>query len=294
MAKKKILLTGASGFLGGNFCKLFSKQYDITGIWNQHAFDMPGVKAVHLDISDNDSLSELFNAIKPVCVVHLGAYSDPNQCQLNPGMSEKINIEASENISVLCAALNIPLLFSSTDLVFDGTAAPYSENDLPCPVNTYGLHKSIAEQVILDVFPEATICRLPLMFGASFTHGKSFLQPMLQKLANNEGMRLFTDEYRSMASARDVCAGIMLCLDQPGEIFHLGGDVRMSRFDFAKKVCTIFDFDLNLIIESKQKDVPMPAPRPADVSLISEKAKKLGWRPGTVEKELQYIKDSVK
>jgi len=291
----KLLLTGASGFLGGNFCKWYADQFEIHAVWHQNPVGLPGLpglSAHQVDITDETALASLIETVKPDAVIHLAAYSDPNACQLHPEVSELVNIQASENMASICAGLKIPLLFASTDLVFDGKAAPYAEKDVPAPVSTYGLHKSIAEQAILDIYPNATVCRLPLMYGNSYNTANSFLQPMLQKLSNGEQVHLFTDEYRSVASARDVCKGLLMCLDNPGEIFHLGGNERISRYAFGKKTCEIFGYSESLLVKSKQKDVPMPAPRPKDVSLSSEKANNLGWMPGNIDTELLFIKEN--
>jgi len=290
---KRILLTGASGFLGGNFCHLYSNQFEIHAIYASHTIASKNVKAYQLDITDEVSLNTYFQKIKPDAVIHLAAYSDPNQCELHPEISEKINIEASENLALLCKEAKIPMLFSSTDLVFDGKNAPYSEADIPAPVNVYGLHKSIAEHSIHDIYPQATICRLPLMFGAPFGYKPNYLQQIIKKLASGEQLNLFTDEYRSMASARDVCAGLILCMENQGQIFHLGGDVRISRYDFGKMVCEVFGFDKNLLLKSKQKDVKMPAARPKDVSMNNVKAKGIGWEPGAIKGELRSIKKEM-
>jgi len=290
---KKILLTGASGFLGGNFCHLYANQFDIHGIYNGHPVESKKAPAHQLDLTDPVAVQEYFQKTNPDAVIHLAAYSDPNQCELHPDVSEKINIETSENLAYLCSEAGIPFVFSSTDLVFDGSNAPYKETDIPAPVNTYGLHKAIAENSIQDIYTNATICRLPLMFGNSFGDKPNILQQILKKLSSAETLNLFTDEYRSVASARDVCSGLILCMDQPGKIFHLGGDEKISRYDFGKMVCEVFGNDNKLIVKSKQREVKMPAARPKDVSMVNEKAKSIGWKPGNIRDELESVKKEM-
>jgi len=298
---RRILLTGGSGFLGGNFCRFYSEQFEIHAIWLEHPVQFDHIISQQLNICDAEVLGDYFKKIKPNIVLHFGAYSNPNKCQTHPDISEKINIEASENIAKLSAEMRIPLVFTSTDLVFDGKSAPYKESDIPCPISIYGLHKSIAEQSVLDIYPNATICRLPLMYGSNpFSdlsndiHGSSFLQQIIKTLSEGKEIKLFTDEFRTVGSVRDVCKGVLLCLEKPGEIFHLGGDSRISRYDFGKLVCEVFGYDKKLLIKAKRKDVIMPAPRPKDVSLSNEKAKKIGWNPGSIKDELEQVKEMMK
>lgn len=287
---KRILLTGASGFLGGNFCHAFADKYEIYATYLDHSIQNKKVEAHKLNLAVLSETADYFRKIKPEAVVHLAALSDPNFCEINPLESEKMNIDVSENLANLCNEAKIPFLFASTDLVYDGKNAPYKETDLPAPVSIYGLHKSIAEQSILDIYPMATICRLPLMYGNSYGDKQGILKTMLAKLDSGEAVVLFTDEYRTFASARDICDGIMTCIEYQGEIFHLGGNERISRYNFGSLVCEVFGYDKKQLIKSKQKDMTMPAPRPKDVSMINTKAKKIGWKPGELRKELEEIK----
>ena len=286
---KKILLTGASGFLGGNFCHLNADKYEIHAVVNQHGVSIPGIIEHKADITNEQTVKELMEKVKPDALIYLAALSDPNQCQLKPEQSLAINVEAAEYFATEAAALKIPALFASTDLVFDGRSAPYSEKDMPKPVNSYGLHKAIAEASVLDIYPEAVLCRFPLMFGNVYTDANSFIQPMIKKLGNKEAIPLFTDEYRSPLSARSACEGILVLLEKGKGIYHLAGAERISRYKFGERLCHIFGLDNQLLNKSKQKDVAMPAPRPKDVSLIYQKAVLLGWQPRDLGDELTEI-----
>ena len=83
------------------------------------------------------------------------AASKPNYCQANPEDSFAINVTAAVDVARLCAARDIPMAFTSTDLVFDGTSSPYKEDDPVCPINVYGEQKAIAEQEIGKIHPAA-------------------------------------------------------------------------------------------------------------------------------------------
>ena len=112
----------------------------------------------------------------------------------------------------------------------------------------------------------------------------------IRNLKEGKKVFCFTDEYRTTTSGRDAATGLFLLLEKnKSGIFHLGGRERISRFDFAIRMAEIFNLPKELIIPSLQKDVQMPANRPADVSLVSDKAYAIGFNPGSVKKELSKL-----
>ncbi|MBP0035588.1 MAG: sugar nucleotide-binding protein [Roseofilum sp. Belize BBD 4] len=101
-----------------------------------------------LNLLDFSALERLFTDIQPDAIIHTAAQSSPNYCQTHPQETDEINIHAAVEIARLSAQRHIPCVFTSTDLVFDGTAAPYGEADRPSPINHYGQQKVRAEQAM--------------------------------------------------------------------------------------------------------------------------------------------------
>lgn len=212
---------------------------------------------------------------------------------MNPEKSRKINVDTAVNLAGLCADQSIPYLFTSTDLVFDGLNPPYREEDPVSPVNTYAEQKALAEEGILRRYPDAVVCRMPLMFGDPGPAGESFIQPMLHAMQKGRELQLFVDEYRTPVSGRDAAHGIFLSLERIGGIIHLGGPERISRYDFGRLLARVFHFSEAQCVPCLQKDVPMPAPRSKDVSLDSSRAFALGFTPGRPEEELEALAGSI-
>ena len=292
---KRLLLLGASGFLGWHLCRVLG------GAWDIHALSRANL-ALHTpkglgprtsglaDIRDPAALAGVFASIRPDAVLNAAALSDPNRCQLDPEESRAVNLTAALNVAELCAERAVPLVFISTDLVFDGTAAPYAEPDQPRPLSVYGEHKALAEQGVLARHPAAAVCRLPLLYGEAGGPGKSFLQGMLAAIAEGRELTLFEDEFRTPVSGRDAALGLGLVLERGIRgLLHLGGPERLSRLEFGRLLAQALPGENVRIRAARRADAPMPAPRPADVSLDSNKAFGLGFSPRTVREELSRI-----
>ncbi len=287
---KKILITGASGFLGWNLCQQAQKEWQVYGTYLTNSVTMPQINLIKVDLSNEQELQQLFATVKPDAVIHTAAASQPNFCQLNPQESHRINVMASVNMAKLCCAENIPLAFTSTDLVFDGTKPSYKETDSVSPICTYGEQKVLAEQSMLDVYPATAICRMPLMFGLPSPVSNSFMQGMVSRLRSHKELNLFSDEFRTPASAQTAASGLLLAIAKGvSGIIHLGGTERISRYEFGLLLAKVMGIADAKITPGKQKDVVMPAPRSPDTSLDSSRAFALGYQPKSIEEELKRI-----
>ncbi|HLP88061.1 MAG TPA: NAD(P)-dependent oxidoreductase [Nostocaceae cyanobacterium] len=285
----KILITGASGFLGWHLCQLAKQNYKVFGTYNSKAVEIPDVTTFKVDLTDFEQLKNIFHQIKPDAVIHTAALSQPNYCQNHPEISQLINVTASWNIAGLCADNFLPLVFTSTDLVFDGLNPPYKETDYVCPVNIYGEQKVEAEIGILCRHHQAIICRMPLMFGRETPTAKSFIQPFIEILKQGKELSLFVDEFRTPVSANTAAKGLLLALEQAKNCLHLGGKERISRYEFGKLLVEVFQLPADKLKSCLQSDVKMSAPRPKDVSLDSSLAFSLGYQPLSIKQELEGL-----
>jgi dTDP-4-dehydrorhamnose reductase len=288
MIRKRLLITGASGFLGWYLCEAAQQEWQVCGTTLSKAIDIPNTTLLQVDLTDLAALQSVFEQVQPDAVIHAAALSQPNVCEVNPEASFAINVQASWWIAELCAASKIPCVFTSTDQVFDGQHAPYQETSPVAPVNDYGRHKVMAEEGMRSRYPKISICRLPLMFGAT-PHAPSFLQGFVAQLRQGKSLKLFTDEYRTPASGSAIAQGILLALHHEIPYLHLGGREKLSRYEFGLKLAQRLQLSQKLILPCKQADVPMAAPRPADVALDSSLAFAIGYTPAEIVEELQQL-----
>lgn len=286
---KKLLITGISGFLGHHLAEIARTEWQILGTYCAHPVPDFGDRAIKLDLTDFTALKDCLQTFQPDGLIHTAAQSKPNICQDYPEESYKINVTASLNIASLCSELEIPCVFTSTDLVFDGLNPPYKETDAVSPVSYYGEQKVKAEQGMGERYPRTAICRMPLMFGAATPSASSFMQPWIKTLQGGKMLSLFADEYRTPVSAATGAKGLLLALEKVEGIIHLGGKERLSRYDFGLMMAEAFQLPTALVKSCRQVDVPMAAPRPADVSLDSSQAFALGYQPLSIGAELSLL-----
>ncbi|MEB2308294.1 MAG: NAD(P)-dependent oxidoreductase [Candidatus Brocadiaceae bacterium] len=286
---KKLLVTGARGFLGWNVCQAARRAWEVVGTTFSHQEDVSDIPVTKADLTDFKAVKKIFRQLRPDAVIHTAAKSDPNFCQTNPAESRRVNVDASVNIAGLCADYGIPCVFTSTDLVFDGLNAPYHEEAPVCPVNFYGEQKVLAEEGMMKRHPMIAICRLSLMFGIPGPGAKSFIQPMIEAIQTGRELQLFVDEFRTPVSVTAAVSGIFLSLEKVHGLLHIGGSKRISRYEFGKLLANTMNISEARLIPSGQKDLVMAAPRPPDVSLDSANAISLGFRPLSLSDEIKKV-----
>jgi dTDP-4-dehydrorhamnose reductase len=286
---KKLLITGSSGVLGWNCCRLAASLYDVTGVFNSRDCRVPGIRYLKCDITSNEELKRLFDVVEPEIVLHTAAVAAPNRCEEDPVCSHKVNVEASVRCAELCARNSVKFVFTSSDQVFSGKEAPYTESSPVAPVNVYGKQKAEAEIGVAEKCPDAAICRMPLMFGDAPSGATSFIIPWIEALRKGSELKLFTDEMRTPVSARDAAKGLLLAAEKISGVVHLGGKERLSRYEMGIRLADVAGLDTKFITGCKQSEIKMAAARPLDVSMNSSKAFMVGYDPGLFSEELRLL-----
>ncbi|GIV32350.1 MAG: NAD(P)-dependent oxidoreductase [Saprospiraceae bacterium] len=285
---KKLLVTGASGFLGWNVFQAQPERWRLIGTWHRHSDGIPpGSEHVQLDLCQKDQVWHLLKALDPDAVFHLAAHSDTNYCEEHPEETRALNVEAAGNLAEMCAERHIRFFFTSSEQVFDGTKERYFETDEPNPQNQYGWQKWEAERLIREAHPAAVILRVSVMYGWSNAARPSFLQQWLNAWMHFIPVRAFYDEFRSFLGACSASMALFHLLEQDASgLFHLGGDVGLSRYDLAIRVKESFKLDHASIEICSRSEVPMPAYRPARLVLDNSLLASTGFKPLSLDEEL--------
>lgn len=301
---KKILITGASGFLGWHLCHSLKDQYQLEGLYYRQNFELEGLNWHRFNLLEEKKLPTLIAKIQPDLIVHLAAIANTNFCEENPALAHHVNVYSTIALAEASEKLGIPLLFSSTDLVFNGNAGPYEEDDFPYPLSVYGTQKLAAEEALLSDFKHTMVVRLPLLFGFGPDYSKNFFKQWIQALGEKEEIMAFTDEYRNPLSAWEASRGLQLAIEyldknwaeQQLEIrlLHLGGKETLSRHEFAQLISSCFQLDDSLILPKLRADLPMAAARPENVALDTILADKiLGFKAEAILSQIEKLKKEL-
>lgn len=286
--KKRLLVTGASGFLGWNVCTFPQKEWEIFGTYFQHKNRIPpNIQAFHLN-ENATNFKELLEKIKPNAILHLAAQSDVSVCEKNPETA-KINVDLPLKLAKITRQFNIPFFFTSTEQVFAGSANFYLEEMPTSPHNEYGKQKAIAEKALLG-FDHTCVIRLPCLYGNTAPDTRNFMNEWLKKWEKGEAVTAFEDEIRSFLSGQSAAEGLFLLLhhDVRG-IYHIAGKEHLSRFIFAHALKEFAKLPHAEIIAKSQQDFTFTAYRPQNLTLYCEKIKKLGFQPKTLGEELEKL-----
>jgi len=273
-AKRKLLVTGAHGFVAGSILTQAGDDWLVHAISRGPEPDRRGAWQLHVcDASAPDQLSRVFREIQPHAVIHTAALADIDFCQAHGDLARAVNVELTRHLADLCAGTNTRLVFCSTDTIFDGEHAPYREEDGPGPVNLYAETKVEAEQIVSRLGTQAVIARLALVFGLPVLGaGNSFLARMIATLKAGGTIGMSEQEVRTPVDVITVGRALLeLAASDHSGIFHLAGLSRVNRFELAQAAAIKFGFPKDLVVQQPIAASPARARRPRDVSLDARK-----------------------
>ena len=289
----RLLVTGASGFLGWNLVRLLPEDFQLTGTYCRNQMASTGADTLRLDITDSASISQALQDKEFDVLVHAAALTSPDVCEKDPERALKTNVDGTAHLARWARDAGVLFVYISTDLIFDGRKGWYRETDPPNPLNTYGRSKLRGEEAVQALCRDWIILRPSIFYGWGTGASRSFVDWLLQNWQKGQKIGLFRDQYRTFLYVGDFARGLKVLLARRirNEIFHIGGRDRLSRVDFGERFARQFGFSTDLIEPISIRDLSNYAARGLDCSLNTDRLEQLGFRPGTLHEGLDAMKE---
>jgi dTDP-4-dehydrorhamnose reductase len=214
-------------------------------------------------------------AQSPELVFHAAAWTDVDGAEDDPQGAAAVNVGGTRHV----AELDAPLVYYSTDYVFDGSKSePYVESDPPNPLSAYGRTKLYGEGAAGE---QAWIVRSSGLFGSS---GTNFVRTMLDLALDRTEIAVVADQRTSPTYVGHLAAATREVMQRPFGIWHLAAAGDVSWAEFAKAIFEEAGLDTR-VRPLSSAELGRPARRPAYSALRSEKdAPALPhWREGLRE-----------
>jgi dTDP-4-dehydrorhamnose reductase len=267
----RIVVTGASGRLSAYLIDrlVADGRHEVDG-WSGSAQGVRGAITLRtVELTAEEELAAALGDTDPQIVIHAAAISSADAMYLDLERARAVNIAATRRLAAWAARHDRRLLFTSTDLVFDGSRSWNREEDPADPILEYGRTKRAAEPFVLAV-PGGLVCRLSLLYGSSRWGKPSIFDRAVGALRNGLPQTFFEDEFRTPLDYQTAALMLVrLAESETTGLIHLGGPERLSRFEMMRRVAVIGGIDPGLVRANRRADSPLPEPRPADVSLDS-------------------------
>ncbi len=297
MNAKTILVTGGTGLLGKGLEETMPPGRRIVSL-HQRDYKVAGSKARHLvlDIRDKRAVDRLFARERFDAVVHAAGIASVDYVQKHYAESLESNIVGTLNVTSAARRAGTHLIYVSTNAVFDGTKAPYREDDPVRPVNKYGGLKVECERLVRETLESWTIVRPILMYG--WNHMVTRPNPATwihEKLLRGEEVAL-VDDVRENPLYNLQCGRALWAVvaKRPAGVFHLAGRDRVNRWQFGRAVAETFGLDARLIKRVKSSAFPSIAPRPPDTTFVVARMEaELGVKAMTLREGLAAMKAAM-
>jgi dTDP-4-dehydrorhamnose reductase len=265
---KLVWITGANGLIGNYLIQTAPR---FAPRWRVRALTRD-----QLALLDFAAVRREFQKDKPQLVIHCAAMTAVADAQRNPELARRVNVEATKLLAELAA--EVPFVFFSTDLVFDGRKGNYVETDAANPLHVYGETKLVAENIVLNN-PRHLVVRTSLNGGVS-PAGRAFNEQFHRSLQSaGQGMTLFTDEFRCPIPAVETARAVWELVGKNcAGLYHVAGAEKLSRLQVGELLMQRWPEVTAQIKSGSAKDFLGP-PRALDTSLDISKVQKVLSQP---------------
>lgn len=256
---KRILVTGVNGQLG----------YDVVKELNKRGYEAIGVDRENMDLTNVGEIKKVINNENPDGIIHCAAYTAVDNAEEEVNLCERVNAISVKKIALCAKDLDIPMIYISTDYVFDGTKEGlYIEDDNTCPINVYGETKLKGEEYVKSILDKYYIVRISWVFGEN---GNNFIDTMLRLSKDRNELNVIDDQVGSPTYTKDL-APVLVDMIESNKYgtYHVTNDGFCSWYEFAREIFNIANVDIK--VNPITTDMyPTKAKRPKNSKMSKEK-----------------------
>ena len=262
-----ILVTGSTGQLGSDVVKELLKR----------GYSTLSPNRSELNLCSEDNIRNYILNSNCEAIVHCAAYTQVDKAEDEKDLCIKINATATKHIAKCAKILDIPMIYISTDYVFDGTKdGKYTENDETNPINIYGESTLAGEKYVQEILDKYYIVRTSWVFNIN---GKNFIETMLRLSKVNNQLSIVNDQIGSPTYTKDLSRLLVDMLETSKYgLYHATNEGYCSWYEFAN---TIFKLaNINIDIKAiNSNEYASRAKRPMNSKLSKDKLIEYGFKP---------------
>lgn len=261
----KVLVTGVKGQLG----------FDVVKELEKRNIEAVGVDIEEMDITDAQSVDRVIREAAPDAVIHCAAYTAVDAAEDNEELCRKVNADGPQNIANVCKALDIKMIYISTDYVFDGQGErPWEPEDERHPLSVYGQTKYEGELAVQNTLEKYFIVRIAWVFGVN---GKNFVKTMLRLAETHNKLTVVNDQYGSPTYTYDLARLLvdMVLTDKYG-VYHATNEGICTWYEFACEIFRLAGIEMEVAPVSSD-EYPAKAKRPENSRMSKDKLEANGF-----------------
>ena len=262
-----ILVTGSTGQLGSDVVKELLKR----------GYSTLSPNRSELNLCSEDNIRNYILNSNCEAIVHCAAYTQVDKAEDEKDLCIKINATATKHIAKCAKILDIPMIYISTDYVFDGTKdGKYTENDETNPINIYGESKLAGEKYVQEILDKYYIVRTSWVFNIN---GKNFIETMLRLSKANNQLSIVNDQIGSPTYTKDLSRLLVDMLETSKYgLYHATNEGYCSWYEFANTIFKLANINID-IRAINSNEYASRAKRPLNSKLSKDKLIEYGFKP---------------